>query len=219
MSDHKDQAPHTSAAAPSTSSNPLAGRSARAREHIVGQIEAKLPEAFARELRGARVQTIGLFVSQYWNDEAEDAVHIDYRYSFDVVSDPALLRACSDDDEDEDEEGGGAFDQAKTDFEDALLRALPYFDANGELITAFASYACESDQETREYVPYCLWHLHDGGRVARSDVGTMRRPAWEDAEHDSERASAPRPSARMGVWVVLAVVVAVAFIAAWRLAP
>ena len=70
-------------------------------------------------------------MSQYWNDEADDAVHIDYRYSFDAVSDPTALRSIDSDDDDDDDDDDASFDEARRSFEDALGRALPFYDSNG----------------------------------------------------------------------------------------
>ena len=64
-------------------------------------------------------------------------------------------------------------------------------------------------------MPYCLWHLRDAV-VVRTDVGTIRRPEWEDAEHQAERAPLPRPAGAAPFKLLLVGAVVAALLAAWR---
>lgn len=188
--ENKSTPPHTSAAMPSSTPPPsTSGASARERARILAAIEARLPELFALRLHERQVQTVGFFVAQYWNDEADDAVHGDVRYGFDVDVDGASLRDTwySDDDHNAD---GGADDDARQAFNAAFRDASPHFNSNDEMITAFAAYATESSQDEPAYTPYCLWHRNDDGSFRRSVVGVMHRPEWEDQTPSWSRGAA-----------------------------
>lgn len=190
--------PETSATFSSRSSSPPSSSppsSAAERERILAKIEEVLPALFAIRLGKKKVKSIGFFVSQYWNDEADDAVHGELRPSF---KDGEFHRMY------EDEEG--ASDDVAA-FDSEFSAADVGFDSNGEMIDAFASYACESSQDDPEYVCYCIWRP-EGGTFVRTVVGTMLRPAWEDhrlnapAQEAAASSSSKKPFPKW--WVVVA---------------
>lgn len=165
--------PSSSAAPTSSGVDPWSLSSQALRQQLLARVEAVLPQLFAMKLGKRRVKTVAFFVSQYWNDEADDAVHAELRYAFDVVTDPAALtRPEPYDDREHDD---------RMSFDDEFVDLMPNFDSNGEMIHAFASYACESSQDDLEYAPYCVWHQQPDGSFASTVIGTMLRPDWEDA--------------------------------------
>ena len=161
-----------------------------------------------------RVQTVAFCVAQYWNDEADDAVHGQYQYSFDVEHDPKRLHDPERFQDDYEAAGEDDVDEQSAErysFDSVFLSVLPSFNSNGEMITAFAAFATESSQDEPEYTPYCLWHQNDDGTFRRTVVGVMRRPAWENRAAQQASAAAPTatPAGHVSGRAVIAVVGAV----------
>ena len=115
----------------SFSSQPSPPSSSSERERILAEIEKELPALFDLRMGKKKVKAIGFFVSQYWNDEADDAVHGELRASFRDGEAPEEFHRAYADEENADDETS-AFDAEFTD-------GLPGFDSNGEMIDAFAA--------------------------------------------------------------------------------
>ena len=203
--------PPSSAAAP-PSGAPFPS-SASLRADVVRLLEAALPAMFAAS---PDLRTLGLFVAQYWNDEADDAVHGDVRFSFEHTHDATKLRSVEDRWEMDE-------DDPLADVMDRLERATPALpNSNDDMIAAFAAYAPETTQDDPQYAPYALFHRRDDGGFTTTIVGTMCRPEWEDRPPDwraAQRADAARTTKRRAVvvaGVAAAIAVVVALLASLR---
>ena len=178
--------PSSPAAPTSSGVDPWSLTSQALRQHLLSRVEAVLPQLFALKLGRQRVKTVAFFVSQYWNDEADDAVHAELRYAFDVVTDPAALtRPDPYDDREHDD---------RMSFDDEFSGLLPDLDSNGEMIHAFASYACESSQDDLEYAPYCVWHQRPDGTFSSTIIG---RSSCLTRSSVRVRHTSPRPHLAM----------------------
>ncbi len=195
--------PETSTSFSSQPQPPSPPSSSSERERILAEIEKALPALFDLRMGKKKVNAIGFFVSQYWNDEADDAVHGELRPSF---GDGEFHRLY------EDEENA---DEDTAAFDGEFSAGVPGFDSNGEMIDAFAAYACESNQDDREYVAYCVWRRRGDGSLERTVVGTVLRPEWEDAALKRKQTKAKEASslssklAKVPKWVGVVVPIAI----------
>jgi hypothetical protein len=154
-------------------------QTAKKREEIVAEIAAGVGRVFDKhpELRSAL-----MMVSQYWCDEADDAVHCDFIFS--KLPTPNLKAAAKAWDEDADTvnlpEGLSHMDLAWT------VEGYSW-DDNGEAIPLFAAFTKEgSDQEMSVMetgAPYAVFRRSSLG-VETEVVGEMLRP-WLDGVRPS----------------------------------
>lgn len=125
-------------------------------------------------------QSVTLSVGQYWNDEADDAVHDSLAVS--RSRDPQWPAVC--DEHDEHFEGVYAWEYRPDN--------TAGLDDNSTMITAFASFCVEeSSQEVataESHTPYAVIRRGQGAGVdvTVEIVGQMHRPEWEDMWHDGE---------------------------------
>ena len=133
------------------------------------------------------LRSVALCVSQYWNDEADDAVHGDLVFS--TASAPTWPHHCDDDDAGWDPTGSAAAKPVEGDaccschpaFYDSYLRR---WDSNGRMVEAFAGYCKEgSDQGMtlgESALPYAIARRSVTGAVEIEVVGQLLRP-WMDS--------------------------------------
>lgn len=129
-------------------------------------------------------QSITYAVAQYWNDEADHAVHS--HFSVSTARNPSWREAH--DDHEANFEGTYSWDHRPKDRSE--------LDDNSTMITAFASYCEEEgsqeDEVAEAYTPYALVRrvVLPGSKsdidVSVEIVGRMFRPEWEDSWHDEE---------------------------------
>ncbi len=146
------------------------------------QLEACLPAAFALELGGRRVQTIGFGVGQ---DPEANEVECSLSYSFSIEHDPSRLHDATNSIGAleltlEPDDPRWSQERSTLDFDRRFEGLFPIFDSEGELFCAFASYAILLDYGPKALAPYCLWHRDADGTIRRTIVGVMQRPEWED---------------------------------------
>jgi hypothetical protein len=151
-------------------------QTAKKREEIVAQIAQGVGRVFDKhpELRSSL-----MLVSQFWSDEADDAVHCDFIFS--KLGTPNLKAAAKawDDDEDGDPtnlpEGLNHLDLAWT------VDGYPW-DDNGESIPLFAAFTkedCDQEMSVMEAgAPYAVFRRSSLG-VETELIGEMMRP-WLD---------------------------------------
>lgn len=157
-----------------TNTKYTAEQTAKKREEIVARIAQGVGRVFDKhpELRSAL-----MLVSQYWNDEADDAVHCDFIFS--KLATPNLKAADKAWVEEEDTvnlpEGLSHMDLAWT------VEGYDW-DDNGESIPLFAAFTkedCDQEMSVMEAgAPYAVFRRSSLG-VETEVVGEMRRP-WLD---------------------------------------
>ncbi len=135
------------------------------------------------------VQSLIVVVGQYWDDEADDAVHIDVFPCGDAAP---RWPACLGDERwlyvevDEDDPITGVLNERGASLTGwPTIRDLPMLDDNSSAITAFAAYCLPGSHQGmspgESHTPYAI-----GRRGASPDdveveiVGTMHQPQWED---------------------------------------
>lgn len=143
---------------------------------IAKAILARLPE----------VQCVAHAVSQYWCDEAVDAVHEEFRIFLERDPKPPYEEAAG---------NWGLMGPAFAEFEDgevfeggmgflAFCARFPRLQANSTAITAFAAFCPEQgtadDPSTMSSAVYALARRGAAGEVEIEVVGAMLRPEWED---------------------------------------
>lgn len=139
------------------------------------------------------LKTCYMYVAQYWNDEANDAVHVKILYSVDVDVDPLDLLRYFDAEYDKVHGTALPYHYSYSPGDDANpCYSLDYgtWDANGEAISLFSAFCKErgsqDDPVQESYVPYAhFWRISDSS-LGKQVVGEMLRP-WLDginAEYD-----------------------------------
>jgi hypothetical protein len=168
-----------------------ADESTQRRQSVLAQMETVAAEFFERY---PALNSIGFCVSQFWNDEADDAVHFDPCFS--ELRNPDFEAGFR---EDVMYEGLGdlvnlpsmhsEFDRFSVDMEWA--DALSLSDPNGENISLFAAFCkegCDQEMPTSEVTsPYAVFrrgttnmtNMTNGATVETEIVGVMLRP-WLD---------------------------------------
>lgn len=149
-----------------------AGRQRYLRELVLPYVRRVL--ARHPDLRSAM-----LLVAQYWNDEADDAVHREVLFS--VLDEPDLEAArAADWERDEVNTPGRHSSVLSDDLDDD--EGLFGWNENGEAISLFAAFCDEGCHQDMGYLdaysPYALLRCIDGS-IAIEVVGTMKRP-WLD---------------------------------------
>jgi hypothetical protein len=134
-----------------------------------------LPAIRAQFVTRPELQSATMLVAQFWNDEADDAVHCSVVYS--ILATPDVAAAAKAEDDDSDDAVNLPKGVAQYD-----LDSVRHWDSNNEAIPRFAAFTKEDcDQEMtmgESYVPYAIFRRR-GGDVAIETVGTMLRP-WLD---------------------------------------
>jgi len=144
------------------------------RTFLERDVRPAVEKTFARhpELRSA-----SFMLAQYWDDEADDAVH--FALIFSILTQPDIAAASEGYWEEDLVNLPRGVSHDGLDRETELRRVWP---DNGDAIPAFAAFCEEgSDQEMtiyEAYVPYALFERH-GEEVEVRFVGTMLRP-WLD---------------------------------------
>jgi hypothetical protein len=173
--------------------------SAAGRERIVKILRASVEREFART---PRWKSAFMMVAQYWNDNADDAVHCAFVFSDQAVPKP------------EDAEYGSDTEEPYANVEMRISNLVHEpgggWDENGEAISLFAAFAkdgCHQEMSLHEaYVPYALFTRAPGGGADVQVVGKKIRP-WLDGVRpswDRSEAVADLPAVPAGaLWVIV----------------
>lgn len=157
-------------AAKYTPSQTAALREAMLRDHVEPLIQSMFD-------RHTRLQSAMLLVAQYWNDEAEDAVHYELIYSERETPD---VEAATDLDRQDDV--NFAIPPSEATWDELRDAFIDGWHENTDAIPLFAAFTREAgDQErdvTENYEPYALFRRTPQG-LTTEVVGKMLRP-WLD---------------------------------------
>jgi hypothetical protein len=139
------------------------------------------------------IKSAVLFVAQYWDDEASDAVH--QKVKFSIYENPVIESLLSGYDPDSDSYRDGVnlpgFTEDGYDLFYAGLRnsgsSNRWWPDGGEAIPAFACYCEAGDQqndESENYSPYCIIRRSEDAPYSIEIIGRKLRPELEACRVD-----------------------------------
>lgn len=149
-------------------------------EYLNATVLPELGELFTRH---PWMRSAGMLVAQYWDDEADDAVHCTFVFSqFDRPDLDGYFDSWQNEQDPNFPGGSSEYLWRET------WRVRGRWDANGQAISLFAAFCPEGgsqDASDRENCrPYALFRPTADGGVSVQVVGTMLRP-WLDGVRPS----------------------------------
>ena len=156
-------------------------QTARMRQEIVARIAQRVGQVFEQH---PQLRSAVMLVAQYWNDEAQDAVHGKFIFSMLAVPDLKAVQEAWDRGNEDSETINlpAGMDYLSTHDELGYTVTSPDWDDNGDAIALFAAFTKEGCDQCMSPVesgaPYAVFRRSPTG-VETVLVGEMRRP-WLD---------------------------------------